>query len=308
MPSAWNRRALSRAKDRRSSVSDECRRCSHRYGFGLSRLIPACASSLAPYARNVSASHTDPATTPLTAAESPARSAFVTTQWSAVLAAGGGDSARSHMALEQLCRNYWPPLYAYVRRLGHSPHDAQDLTQEFFARLLEGHAMAKADPERGRFRSFLLASFKNFLAHEWEKARAQKRGGRAQILSLDLDTAETRCVQPTAPDDAPDRAFDRQWALALLDLVLRRLRQEYADCGRDDLFLALKDTLSGGRSEIPYRELGARLAMSEGAVKVAAHRLRQRYRELLREEIANTVAGPEEVEEELRQLFAALGG
>ncbi len=241
-------------------------------------------------------------------AESPPPSAFVTTQWSAVLAAGCSDTTRSQVALERLCRNYWPPLYAYVRWLGHSPPDAQDLTQEFFARLLARHTVAKADPERGRFRSFLLASLKNFLAHEWEKARAQKRGGRAHILALDLDTAETRYAQPAAPDDTPDRAYDRQWALALLDLVLRRLRKEYADCGRDDLFLALKDTLSGGRSEIPYRDLGARLAMSEGAVKIAAHRLRQRYRGLLREEIANTVSGPGEVDEELRQLFAALGG
>lgn len=236
------------------------------------------------------------------------RSAFVTTQWSAVLAASRSNGTESRNALEQLCRNYWPPLYAYVRRLGYSPHDAQDLTQEFFARLLERHAMAQADPERGRFRSFLLASLKNFLAHEWEKARAQKRGGRAHILSLDLDTAETQCVQPAAPDDSPDKAYDRQWALALLDLVLRRLRKEYADCGRDDLFLALKGTLSGGRSEIPYRDLASRLVMSEGAVKVAAHRLRQRYRELLREEIANTVSGPEAVEEELQHLFAALSG
>jgi len=231
----------------------------------------------------------------------------VTTQWSAVLAAGRTDTTHSQVALEQLCRNYWPPLFAYVRRLGHSPEDAQDLTQEFFARFLEQRAMAKADPGRGRFRSFLLASFKHFLAHEWEKARAQKRGGRAQTISLDLDTAETACVQPAAPDDTPDRAYDRQWAFALLDLVLRRLRQEYADCGRDDLFLALKETLSGGRPEIPYRDLGAQLALSEGAVKVAAHRLRQRYRELLREEIAQTVSGPGEVEEELRQLFLALG-
>lgn len=267
-----------------------------------------CSRPAIRYARGVSTSHTDAATTWRSPAESPARSAFVTTQWSAVLAAGRNDTTQSRGALEQLCRNYWPPLYAYVRRLGYSPHDAQDLTQEFFASLLERHAVAKADPERGRFRSFLLASLKNFLAHEWEKARAQKRGGRVQVIPLDHDTAETTCVQPAAPDDTPDQAYDRQWALSLLDLVLRRLRKEYADCGRDDLFAGLKDTLSGGRSEIPYRDLAARLAMSEGAVKVAAHRLRQRYRELLREEIANTVSGPEEIEEELRQLFAALGG
>jgi RNA polymerase sigma-70 factor (ECF subfamily) len=234
--------------------------------------------------------------------------AFVTTQWSAVLAAGRGDTTHARAALEQICRNYWPPLYAYVRRVGHSPEDAQDLTQEFFARLLERNTFAQADPERGKFRSFLLASLKHFLTSEWEKARAQKRGGGAQSISLQLDTAETRCARLAAPGDTPDRAFDRQWALALLDAVLGRLRQEYTDAGRENLFVGLKDTLSGGRSEIPYRDLGARLGMSEGAVKVAAHRLRQRYRELLREEIANTVSGPEQVEEELRQLFAALSG
>ncbi len=233
---------------------------------------------------------------------------FATTHWSDVLAAGRNDTPHARTALETLCRNYWPPLYAYVRRLGHSPEDAQDLTQEFFARLLERNTVARADPERGRFRSFLLASLKHFLAHEWEKARARKRGGGASIVPLALDTTETRCAPPPAAGDTPDQAFDRQWALSVLDLVLGRLRKEYADCGRDDLFLALKETLSGGRSEIPYRDLGGQLALSEGAVKVAAHRLRQRYRELLREEIANTVASPDEVEEELRNLFRALTG
>jgi len=232
---------------------------------------------------------------------------FATTHWSVVLAAGRSDTTRAQAALEQLCRNYWQPLYAYVRQAGRTREEAQDLTQEFFARLLAQNAVARADPARGRFRSFLLGSLKNFLAHEWEKARAQKRGGGAQHLPLAFDTAEMRCGQPMALGDTPDQAYDRQWALALLEIVLGRLRKEYTDSGRNDLFVGLKDTLSGGRSEIPYRDLGARLGMSEGAVKVAAHRLRSRYRELLREEIANTVAGPEEVEEELRQLFAALG-
>jgi RNA polymerase sigma-70 factor (ECF subfamily) len=223
-----------------------------------------------------------------------------------VLTAGRSDTTRARAALDQLCRNYWHPLYAYVRRAGHSREEAQDLTQEFFARLLARNTVARADPARGRFRSFLLASLKHFLANEWDRVRAQKRGGSARFLTLDFDTAETRCVQPVAPGDTPDRAFDRQWALALLDVVLGRARKEYADSGRDELFLGLKDTLTGGRSEIPYRELAARLGLSEGAVKVAAHRLRRRYRELLREEIASTVAGPEEVEEELKHLFAAL--
>ncbi len=248
------------------------------------------------------------AQTTSTAAGLPHGHVFVTTHWSVVLAAREEASPQSAEALEKLCRAYWYPLYAYVRRVGHSPEDAQDLTQEFFACVLERRVVAKADPERGRFRSFLLASLKNFLAHEWEKARAQKRGGRAQMVLLDFATAETRLGQPAAPGDSPDRAFDRQWALSVLDLVLGRLRDEYADSGRDNLFRALKETLSGGRSEIPYRELGARLGLSEGAVKVAAHRLRKRYRELLREEIAQTVAGPDEIEAELRELFAALGG
>lgn len=218
------------------------------------------------------------------------------------------DSNRAHDALARLCQTYWLPLYAYVRRVGCLREEAEDLTQEFFARLLAQNTVAKADPERGRFRSFLLASLKNFLANEWDKARAQKRGGRAQHFPLEFDTAETRIIEPVAPGDTPDCAFDRQWALALLDVVLGKLRREYTDAGRDELFLGLKDTLAGGRAEIPYRDLGGRLGLSEGAVKVAAHRLRQRYRELLREEIANTVAGPAEAEEELRHLFSALGG
>jgi len=241
-----------------------------------------------------------------TAAPQAPRKWFVTTHWSVVLSAGRNDTTRARAALEQLCRSYWHPLYVYVRGAGYSREEAEDLTQEFFARLLAHNAVARADPARGRFRSFLLASLKHFLANEWEKARARKRGGGAQLLPLEFDTAETRYAQPVAPGDTPDRAYDRQWALSLLEVVLGRLRREYREAGREDMFADLKDTLGGGRSEIPYRELGARMGLSEGAVKVAAHRLRQRYRELLREEIANTVAGPEEVEEELKHLFAAL--
>jgi RNA polymerase sigma-70 factor (ECF subfamily) len=234
--------------------------------------------------------------------------AFCTTHWSVILRAGQGEESRVAEALEYLCRTYWQPLYTYIRRCGQGPEDAQDLTQEFFARLLARNTFVQADPRRGRFRSFLLASLKHFLAHEWEKARAQKRGGRVQLIPIQFDTAETRIVQPIAPDESPDRAFDRQWALSLLDVVVDRLRREYVGAAREGLFMGLKDTLAGERSEIPYRELAARLGMSEGAVKVAAHRLRHRYRELLREEIAQTVSGPDEVEEELRQLFDALGG
>jgi len=237
----------------------------------------------------------------------PPAGCFVTTHWSVVLTAGRIDTTRARAALEQLCRNYWHPLYAYVRGAGYSREEAEDLTQEFFARLLAHKSVARADPARGRFRSFLLASLKHFLANEWEKARALKRGGGVQVLPLEFDTAETRYAPPVAAGDSPDRAYDRQWALSLLDVVLGRLRREYRHAGREEMFAGLKDTLSGGRSEIPYRELGARLGLSEGAVKLAAHRLRQRYRELLREEIANTVAVPEEVDEELKHLFVALG-
>lgn len=231
---------------------------------------------------------------------------FVTTRWTAVVAAGQADTPNARIALESLCQTYWYPLYAYVRRSGRSPEDSKDLTQTFFAQLLERNSIAKVDRERGRFRSFLLTSLKNFLVNDWEKSRALKRGGAAHFVPLQFDTAEIRFAQPIAPGDTPDRAFDRQWALALLEVVLDRLRREFVDAGKENLFLVLKDTLSGGRSEIPYRDLAARLAMSEGAVKVAAHRLRQRYRELLREEIASTLADTSDVETELRELFAAL--
>jgi RNA polymerase sigma factor (sigma-70 family) len=238
--------------------------------------------------------------------ETEGNAAFVTTHWTAVAVAGRTDAPAARAALEQLCRTYWHPIYAYLRRNGQSPEDAKDLTQAFFARLLERNTIARADRERGRFRSFLLASLKHFLAHEWEKARTLKRGGAIRFEPLQFDTAETRCAQPAAAGDTPDRAFDRQWAMALLDAVLGRLQSEYADAGKARLFEGLKDTLSGGRAEIPYRDLALRLAVSEGAVKVAAHRLRRRYRELLREEIAGTVADANDVESELRELFAAL--
>ncbi len=272
----------------------------HRLGLGargphLSRLIRHNPMS-------------DPPSTPGTPGELPGRAVFVTTHWSAVIAAGGGDTPAAQAALEQLCRSYWAPLYAYLRRLGHQPEDAQDLTQAFFAHLLAGHVLTRADSQRGRFRSFLLASLKHFVAHEWERARAWKRGGHVRLVPLEVNTAETRCGPAIVSTDTPDNAFDRQWALAMLEVVLGRLRKEYSDSGREALFEGLKQTLAGERPELPYRDLGERLGLSEGAVKAAAHRLRQRYRELLREEIANTVSGPQEVEEELRQLSAALGG
>jgi RNA polymerase sigma-70 factor (ECF subfamily) len=238
----------------------------------------------------------------------PEQAVFATTHWSVVLTAGGSDSPKSSQALEALCRTYWYPLYAYVRRTGHSSHDAEDLTQAFFARLLEKQWIADADRERGRFRSFLLTSLKHFLANEWDKAKAQKRGGRVRLIPLETDTAEARYHCEPADTATPDREFDRRWALAVLDTVLARLKSEFSDEGKAGLFEHLKGTLSGERSAAPYARLGEQLQMSEGAVKVAVHRLRQRYRAILRAEIAQTVATEADVEDELRHLFAALSG
>lgn len=232
---------------------------------------------------------------------------FTPTHWSVVLAAAGHtDSAGARDALEKLCRNYWVPIYAFVRRQGHSPHDAQDLTQEFFARLLEKNYLADADRAKGRFRSFLLASLKHFLANEWDKANAQKRGGGRVLISIDANAVETAFGAELAHELTADKIFERRWALALLDQVLRRLREEYARDGKQNQFEQLKQTLTEASRSVPYAEIAARLGTSEGAVKVAVHRLRQRYRELLRSEIADTVASPAEIDDEIRNLFAAL--
>jgi len=242
------------------------------------------------------------------AATPAANPAFVTTRWSVVLSAGENDSPDAVRALEHLCRAYWFPLYAHVRRLGNQPADAEDLTQAFFEKLLEKKWLASADRERGRFRTFLLSSLKHFLANEWDKARAQKRGGHVTIVPLDAPAGETRFQHEPSTTATPDREFDRRWALAVLETVLARLEKEYCDGGKSKLFDQLKVTIGGDRSEIHYAGLGRDLSMSEGSVRVAAHRLRQRYRELLRSEIAQTVATAEEVEDELRYLFAALAG
>jgi RNA polymerase sigma-70 factor (ECF subfamily) len=231
---------------------------------------------------------------------------FVTTKWSVVRAAGRHDTTRALAALEKLCRTYWYPLYGYVRRRGHSPEDAQDLTQQFFAQLLEGRLLASADPNLGRFRSFLLVAMNHFLTDEWKKARAQKRGGGCEMLSLDWAAAEERFDLEPADDSAPDRIFERQWALAMLSEVLSQLEREYQKEGKADFFAALKQTLTGTRESQPYAHLAAELGMNENAVKVAVHRLRKRYRELIREEIAGTLERPEEIEEEMRHLFGAL--
>jgi len=232
--------------------------------------------------------------------------AFVTTHWSVVLTAGRSDTPRARKALARLCQTYWYPLYAYVRRRGHSAHDAQDLTQEFFAQLLEGNWIAKADRDKGRFRSFLLMVMGRFLANEWNKAETLKRGGHVQLVSLTLDTAETRYAKEPADTSTPEQAFEKRWALALLEEVLQHLRNEYVNDDKEILFDKLKPCLIGSRETQPYAVLAGELGMTEGAVKTAVCRLRERYRERLKSEIAYTVASPSEVDSELRHLFRIL--
>jgi RNA polymerase sigma-70 factor (ECF subfamily) len=232
---------------------------------------------------------------------------FVTTHWSLVLSAGRSDSTRAQNALAQLCQTYWYPLYAYARARGHSREDAQDLTQEFFARLLAHDWVGKADRAKGRFRSFLLTAMKRFMAGEWDKARAQKRGGGAPLLPLPFDTAETRWSREPADRLTPEDCFERRWVMTLLEEVLKRLRAEYEAEGNAGLFSEIHPCLVGERAALPYSELAGKLGLSESAVKSAVHRLRRRYRKLLRQEIAQTVAAPGEVDEELRHLFAVLG-
>lgn len=231
---------------------------------------------------------------------------FALTHWSVVLAAGRSESTHAQAALEQLCANYWHPIYFYVRRQGHSPADSQDLTQEFFARLLARNDLASVDRSKGRFRSFLLASLKHFLANEWDKAKAQKRGGGQVPLSIDASAAESSYGFEPVENITPDKLYDRRWALALLQQVMSQLKTEYAREEKAEVFDALKGTLTGEGRTAGYAQIAERLGTSAGAIKVAVHRLRKRYRELLRAEIAHTVSGPEEIEEEIRALFAAL--
>jgi RNA polymerase sigma-70 factor (ECF subfamily) len=221
-----------------------------------------------------------------------------------VLHAGRSDTTRARDALGELCQVYWFPIYAYIRRRGRSPHDAQDLTQEFFARLLEQNWVAKADPARGRFRSYLLGALNHFLAKEWRKDQAQKRGGGIRIEHL--DTAETRYGDEPVTDSTPEQQFERKWAVTLLDGVLQRLSAELERDYKPRMFELLKPCLIGERDAQPYSALAVALGMSEGALKVAVHRLRRRYRQLLREEVAQTVESPDEVDDEMRQLLSVL--
>ena len=223
-----------------------------------------------------------------------------------IIAAGQDASPLAHEALETLCRTYWYPLYAFIRREGHSPHDAQDLTQAFFARFLEKNFLGDVHRERGKFRSFLLASLKHFLANEWNRARAQKRGGGQTIIPLDQETTEGRYHLEPRDELTAEKIYERRWALTLLDRVLGRLRDEFVAGGKTAQFEELKIFLSAGKGSIPYATVAAKLGSTPEAIKVAVHRLRRRYRELLRAEIANTVATPAEVDEEIRYLFRAL--
>jgi RNA polymerase sigma-70 factor (ECF subfamily) len=231
---------------------------------------------------------------------------FRTTHWSVVLAAGDVGSPEAGEALEKLCRSYWYPLYAYVRRKGYDAHDAQDLTQEFFARLLARNYLSVADRSRGKFRSFLLGSLEHFLAREWTKAHAQKRGGGQAVLSLDETDAENRYLLEPAHELTAEKIFDRRWATTLLDQAMSRLREECVASHKGDFFGRVESLLSGEKGEASYADIASALKMSEGAIKVAVHRLRQRYGELVRAEIAQTVTNPDEADEELQYLFAVL--
>ena len=231
---------------------------------------------------------------------------FDTTRWSVVLAAGDRLSLNATTALETLCRAYWYPLYAYVRRKGLAVADAQDVTQEFFHRLIGKNYLESVDRKRGSFRAFLLASMNHLLANEWDKARTLKRGGGHQIISLDAEEAEGRLMQEAAATDSPEKAFDRRWALTLLDRALAQLREEFVVAGKLPQFEALKGFLSEVAGDGEYPARAEKLGMDAGAVAVAVHRLRLRYREMVRAEIAQTVANEAELKVEMSHLFASL--
>jgi RNA polymerase sigma factor (sigma-70 family) len=236
----------------------------------------------------------------------PTAARFGDTHWSVVLSAANKQSlTEAADALEKLCRVYWPPLYAYIRRLGETPHDAQDLTQEFFARFLEKDYLAAVDQAKGRFRSFMLAALKHFLSNQRDKQRAQKRGGNAIVMRIDFHDAESHCQFQPSQNVTPEIIFQRRWAAALLEQSLARLRRYYAADEKSALFDQIKHTLTEGRGNLAYADLGAALGISEAAVKMAVRRLRQSYREAIRAEIAATVANPSEVEDELREVLRA---
>jgi RNA polymerase sigma-70 factor (ECF subfamily) len=231
---------------------------------------------------------------------------FTATHWSVVLTAGQTSSPQAADALEKLCRTYWYPLYAHIRRRGHAPHDAQDLTQEFFARLLARNYLGTVGREKGKFRSFLLAALNHFMADERDRAMTAKRGGGKALISLDDDDAETRYQAEMASPLSPDRIFEKRWAMTLLEQAFGKLRAESLAAEKGERFDRLSVFLQDGTDPGDYTQVGRELGMAANSVAAAVHRLRQRYRELVRAEIANTVASPEEVQEEMRHLFAAL--
>lgn len=236
------------------------------------------------------------------------RRVFPTTHWSVVLNAGAASTPETHQALATLCQNYWYPLYHFVRVQGKTHHEAEDLTQEFLSRLLAADGVARARPERGRFRTFLLAALKNFLINEWQRAQAEKRGRGVSTLPLEFAAADGRFAnEPVSATITPEQAFDRSWALNVIDQALASLRTEYAASGRGALFDAISPGVWGGGAPEPLAQQAARLGLTESALKVALHRLRKRLRERLEENIAATVAADADVEDELRYLIAAVG-
>jgi RNA polymerase sigma-70 factor (ECF subfamily) len=238
------------------------------------------------------------------------RAPFLTTRWSLVLAAGKSPSDEQRAALETLCRHYWPPLYGFVRRKGHTAEEALDLTQEFFARLLARDDLARADPSRGRFRAYLLTALKHFLVNEWERARTQKRGGGQRFRSLDLPLdphdADARIALDPADPTPPDKTFEREWAHIVLKLALERLATEQARAQRPEQWARLEPYLTTPETTVPYATVARDLGVTENAIKIAIHRLRKRYAELLREEVAHTLQ-TDDVDAELHELFSALG-
>jgi RNA polymerase sigma-70 factor (ECF subfamily) len=232
--------------------------------------------------------------------------AFATTHWTVVVNAGHAPSGEAKQAMAALCETYWYPVYAFVRRQNGNADEAMDLTQGFFARLLEKRDLAGVDRGRGRFRSWLVAAVKNYLANQRDRSRADKRGGGRPVISIDASDAESRYRLEPSHDVTPERVFERRWALTLLEHVLSALRQESVAEGKAALFEALKDCIGGRPGDSRYRQIAADTGMGEGAVRMAAHRLRRRYRELLRQQIARTVETPEQIEEEIAFLFAAV--
>ncbi len=231
---------------------------------------------------------------------------FATTHWSVVLAASQGAASGSREALEKLCGTYWQPVYAYLRRKGYGTSEAQDLTQGFFARFLEKNYLENVAPEKGKFRSYLLGAVKHFVSNERDRAQAKKRGGGRRFIPLDVAGAESRCGIEPSDELTPEKIFDKCWALALLDHVLSRLEEEAVRAGTGKSFDHLKVFLTGEKGAPSYRETAKELNMTEGAVKVAVHRMRRRYRDILKEEVVGTVAGPEEAEDEIRYLLSAV--